>query len=124
MMDFDGEAHIQSGRRPCIVVQNNIGNINSPNVIVVPLTTSLKKQSLPAHVVLREGDASLAKASMALCENPVCVSKERLGFYIGTLSNESMKRVAVATVLSTSIISFLSADELLQTWQTSKRLNG
>lgn len=36
-------SHVQFGRRPCLVVQNNLGNTFSPTIIVVPLTTKLKK---------------------------------------------------------------------------------
>lgn len=123
MMEFEGDEHVQAGKRPGIVFQNNLGNEYSPNIIAIPLTSCLKKQHLPAHVVIHAEDAGLRRDSMALCENPVCVSKTRIGFYISTLNETDMKRVAKASVLATSIIAFLDEDELIETWQKSRRLN-
>lgn len=45
---------VQAGVRPCIVVQNDTGNIYSPVAIVVPLTTENKKR-LPTHVKIDLG---------------------------------------------------------------------
>ena len=42
----------QDGFRPVLVVQNNIGNAHSPTVIIVPLTTKIKKNNLPTHVLI------------------------------------------------------------------------
>lgn len=123
MMEFEGNEHVQAGKRPGIVFQNNLGNEYSPNIIAIPLTSCLKKQQLPAHVVIRAEDAQLRKDSMALCENPVCVSKTRIGFYISSLNENDMKRVAKASILATSIIAFLDEDELIETWHTSRKLN-
>lgn len=42
--------HVQGGRRPWVIVQNNVGNQFSPTSIVVPLTTKFKRLELPTHV--------------------------------------------------------------------------
>lgn len=123
MMEFDGNEHCQAGKRPGIVLQNNIGNQNSPNIIAVPLTSCLKKQGMPSHVVLPAADTMLARDSMALCENPSCISKSAVSFYITTLPEKYMKKVAVASVLAMSAISFLGMDELIDVWENSKKLN-
>ena len=39
----NGKGHIQMGRRPFLVVSNDIGNRFSEFAMVVPLTTKLKK---------------------------------------------------------------------------------
>ena len=39
-------SHIQAGKRPWVVVQNNVGNQFSSTSIVVPLTTKIKRLSL------------------------------------------------------------------------------
>lgn len=123
MMEFEGSDHEQSGKRPGIVLQNNIGNQFSPNVIAIPLTSCLKKQNMPSHVVIRAEDSDLKKDSMALCENPVCISKSRLGFYISTLDTKYMKLIARAVTLSMAAVSFLSVEELIDTWHASVKLN-
>ena len=35
---------IQYGRRPVLVIQNNVGNKHSPTIIIVPLTSKHKKR--------------------------------------------------------------------------------
>ena len=44
----------QSGIRPVIVIQNDVGNKFSPTVIVAPLTSKIKKQTMPTHVEIGE----------------------------------------------------------------------
>lgn len=38
-MPILANSHVQSGKRPWVIVQNNVGNQFSPTSIVVPLTT-------------------------------------------------------------------------------------
>ena len=76
-------SHIQSGRRPCVVVQNNLGNLHSPNTIVVPLTTQ-HKVPLPTHFIVTE----TPKKSLGLTEAIVTVNKADLVEYIGHISKE------------------------------------
>ena len=84
-MKFDGDDSEQKKLRPGIVFQNNIGNVHSPNIIALPLTGHLKKISQPTHVIVRASDTGLKCDSVALCENPVCMSKKKIGNYITTL---------------------------------------
>ena len=123
-MKFNGRAHEQQGWRPGLVFQNNTGNQYSPNIIALPLTSSLKKHSQPTHVFIpANSDTRLKKDSMVLCENPECISKDRIGSYITTLSNQYMAQVSVASLLATSSISFIAPEELLAVWEKSLMLN-
>lgn len=92
MMKFSGSGHEQSGLRPGIVFQNNVGNEKSPNIIAIPLTSVIKKLNMPSHVLLRASKYGLRKDSVALCEGPERLAKDKLGFYITTLSNQDMKK--------------------------------
>lgn len=40
----------QQGKRPVLILQNDVGNRFSPTTIIAPLTTSDKKKHLPVHV--------------------------------------------------------------------------
>lgn len=122
-MKFSGSGSEQSGWRPGIVFQNNTGNAHSPNIIALPLTSSIKKAGQPTHVVVRAADSGLLKDSMVLCENPERMSKDRIGKYITTLSDEYMKKVAAANLLATSAISFLDMEVLLAVWKKAAALN-
>ena len=51
------------------------------------------------------------------------VSKERLGQYITTLSEEYMKQVAEANLLATGAIAYLDIEALLAVWKKAAALN-
>ena len=124
LVDFDGCGSEQKGKRPGLVFQNNTGNKYSPNIIVLPLTSSLKKSGQPTHVVIPANEQTgLRKDSMVLCENPICVSKERLGSYLTTLPQDYMAQISVAYLLATSAISFIDPCLLTALWQKSVLLN-
>lgn len=123
LVNFEGRGSEQTGKRPGLVFSNNIGNNNSPNVIVLPLTTSLKKLGQPTHVLVRSDRTGLLKDSLVLCENPECVSKERLGMYLTTLPDDYMAKIAQGYLLATSAISFIDSEVLLSTWEKSIKFN-
>ena len=113
----------QSGFRPCLIFQNNKGNLHSPNLIVLPITSSLKRLDIPTHVLLPASETGLPKDSMVLCENPECISRERLGRYVTSLPNLYMARVAYAYLIATSAIAFLDPAILSQVWYEAVRMN-
>ena len=123
MMKFSGSGHEQSGLRPGIVFQNNVGNEKSPNIIAIPLTSAIKKLNMPSHVLLRASKYGLRKDSVALCEGPERLAKDKLGFYITTLSNQDMKKIARARMRATAVVAFLDPDESLESWRKSVALN-
>ena len=123
LMNFGGQGNEQKGWRPGLVFQNNLGNLHSPNIIALPLTSSLKKSNQPTHVILPAEGTGLKKDSMVLCENPERMSKERLGDYITTIPDEYMSQIAVANLLATSAISFISPELLVSIWQKATFLN-
>lgn len=120
---FDGVGCEQSGIRPAVIIQNNKGNEFSPNLIVLPLTTKLKHVSQPTHVLLKSSDEGIPRDSMVLCENPVCVSKERMKGYVATVSDNSMRNIAAAYLLATSVISFVDISLLEKTRERAMKLN-
>lgn len=85
----------QSGIRPVIVIQNNVGNKYSPTIIVTPLTSKIKKQTLPTHVEIGER-FGLAEYSIALLEQVRTIDRKRLSDYIGTLDSNTMRQVDAA----------------------------
>ena len=123
MVQFDGTGSVQRGFRPAVVFSNNVGNAHSPNVVVLPLTTSLKKASQPTHVILDAESCGLRYTSMVLCENPQSVSKSMLGSYVSHLGKEEMARIAVANMIASSAISFVDFKTLVGMWEQSIRLN-
>lgn len=123
LMRFGGYGNEQKGWRPGLIFQNNLGNQHSPNIIALPLTSAIKKPNQPTHVIIPSEGTGLAKDSMVLCENPECMSKERIGNYITTIPKEYMSKVAVANLLATSAISFIEPELLKLIWQRATTLN-
>ena len=85
--------HVQSGRRPCLVIQDNVGNHFSPTIIVVPLTSKIKKTYLPVHVVI-------GHKTMALCECVFTISKDQILNYIKSFDKRTMKQIDEALSIS------------------------
>ena len=123
LMHFGGSGNEQRGWRPGLVFQNNLGNLHSPNIIALPLTSSIKKSNQPTHVVIPAEGTGLAKDSVVLCENPERMSKDRLGNYLTTIPAQYMSKVAIANLLASSAISFIDPDVLLSVWQKALALN-
>lgn len=123
LMKFSGSGSEQSGWRPGVVFQNNTGNAYSPNIIALPLTSSIKKLKQPTHVMLSAKDTGLKMDSMVLCENPERMSKDRIGNYITTIPDVYMREIAIASILATSAISFIEPETLVILWQRAKILN-
>lgn len=123
LMRFDGHGSEQSGWRPGLVFQNNTGNKYSPNIIALPLTSSIKKRNLPTHVFVSSRDTGLKKDSIVLCENPERMSKDRIGDYLLKMPDKYMSEIAEANLLATSAISFLDQDALLRAWRKASYLN-
>lgn len=123
LMKFCGSGSEQCGWRPGLVFQNNTGNLHSPNIIALPLTSCIKKVKQPTHVFVSASDTDLKYDSIILCENPERMSKERVGKYITSLPSAYMKEVAAASILSSSVISFLDPDRLIDLWNIAVALN-
>ena len=123
LMKFCGSGSEQGGWRPGLVFQNNTGNAHSPNIIALPLTSSIKKTGQPTHVVVSAFDSGLSRDSMVLCENPERMSKDRIGKYLTTLPDKYMREIAAANLLATSAVSFLDIASLLEVWAASVKLN-
>ena len=80
-------SHIQAGKRPWVVVQNNVGNQFSPTIIVVP------RLELPTHVAVTWGSL---QPSMVECEQVRVVDVSDDWEYICTLPPEIMRHVDTA----------------------------
>ncbi len=92
----------QGGRRPVLIIQNDLGNRFSPTVIVLPLTSKLNKAPLPTHVPLLPPQGGIVRPSIILCEQVRTVEKSRLLRYLGRLTKEKMALVAHALAAAVS----------------------
>ncbi|TYL37270.1 growth inhibitor PemK [Natronococcus pandeyae] len=84
----------QRGTRPCLVVQNNVGNENAPTTIIVPFTTSFDDDLYPFEVLITADESHLREDSVAMCSQIRTVSIEhRIKNVVGSISDERMNEV-------------------------------
>lgn len=89
---IEEDGSVQSGERPAIVIQNNIGNKFSPTLLVLPLSSQLKKLNMPTHMVLKsDKDNGLTKTSMLVAEHPKTINKEKVR-KIGQIIDRNLQR--------------------------------
>ncbi len=82
----------QEGKRPVVVVQNNLANKYSPTIIIAPITTILKKLYLPTHIVIYKNNF-LKKDSTILVEQVRVIDKSRIEKFLGRLSSFQIDQV-------------------------------
>ena len=93
--------HEQGRSRPCIVVQNDVGNRFSSTTIIVPLTAATQiKSPSPIYVMVKKGDGGTMKDSYALCDQIRTVDQQRFKALYGTLSPETMAQIDAALLIS------------------------
>ena len=98
----DNYGHEQGGVRPVLIIQNNIGNLHSPTVIVAPITSRIKKSTLPTHVYISER-AKLEKNSVILLEQIRTIDKSRLKEYLYKLQSDEIEAVNKAISVSLGV---------------------
>lgn len=123
LVNFTGEGSAQRGLRPAVIFQNNIGNRYSPNVIVLPLTTAIKKTRQETHVFLPASGTGLRRDSIVLCENPVCIPKFSLGSYLTSIPEKYMGKIAIASLLASAAVAYISAADLDDVRKRAGELN-
>lgn len=88
----------QAGRRPALVIQNDIGNEKASSTIVAGISSSVK--IFPMNVKVDPPEGGLRLASIVKTSQILTVDKKRLERRLGQLSSEKMKEVNLAVKLS------------------------
>ena len=93
---------VQYGCRPVVIISNDIGNSHADVLVVLPMTTHLKKPNQPTHVTLSSSDlmddnpSNRFQTSMVLAEQITTISKSALCSYIGRMTGAAMERIDAA----------------------------
>ena len=95
-----GRGSEQSGVRPVLVIQNDIGNRYSPTVIVAAITSKLNKAKLPTHIEMPAALSGLPRDSVVLAEQVRTIDKQRLQSQVGLLPDPLLLRVNEALSVS------------------------
>ena len=87
----------QQGIRPCVVIQNDIGNKYANTTIIAPITTTNRNQ-MPTHVIIQ-----LDEESVVICEQLVTADESRLMSKLSRLSEKDMKEIDKAIMISLGV---------------------
>lgn len=83
-----------SGKRPAVIIQNDLLNRSNIRTTVVTLLTSNTKLSkVPGNVSLEKGSANLPKSSVVVVSQIATVDKNRLFEKIGTLERDKIEEI-------------------------------
>lgn len=93
----------QGGKRPVLIIQNNIGNRFSPTVIVAALSAkTINKTCLPTHYILEAGQG-IDRESVILLEQIRTIDKSRLREKVCHLNSFILEKVDRALKISLSL---------------------
>lgn len=101
LADFgENKGCVQSGIRPAVVIQNDLGNKHSTTTIVAPITGKIKKV-LPTHHEIYTDDYDCLKCdSTILAEQVVTISKEQILHVIGHLRKTDSNKLNEILLIS------------------------
>lgn len=103
----EGNGSIQGGSRPCIVISNDMANIHSPVINVIPVT-SKSKNKLPTHVSIGT-ESGLLQESTAMAEQTMLVNKSSLTRKVGEVDSSTMNRLEMAEMIQMGIFEKVKA---------------
>lgn len=92
--------------RPCVVVQNDIGNLHSPTTIVLPITHRYKNTNQPTQVVLDRDmfNGNRVTTGVIMGEQIRTINKTRIKSYTSErLLPQAMKKIEQAIKVSVGI---------------------
>jgi mRNA interferase MazF len=96
--------HETGKTRPCVVIQNDIGNAKSPVTIVAVITGAEHVPKLyPVNVLVRQGEGGLTKDSVILCNQLKTVDELRFVRICGVLTDATMEKVDEALKISLAL---------------------
>ena len=90
--------------RPCLVIQNDVGNAHSPLTIVAAIEGAEHiRRPFPVNVLVKKGDGGLIKDSVILCNQIRTVDERRLGRVYGKLNEATLRKVDQALRISLAL---------------------
>ena len=91
--------------RPCLIIQNDIGNKYSPLTIIAVITSQKEiDKQYPTDVWIDEGEGGLDYPSIIQCDQIRTVDKSRIIKKIGYIDVSIMKKVDKALKISLDLI--------------------
>jgi mRNA interferase MazF len=89
--------------RPCLIIQNDIGNQYSPTTIIAPITSG-EQAIYPVEVEIKNREGGLDNDSLILLNQIRSVDQKRLVKRIGRVNQSIIKKVDQAIMISLGLI--------------------
>jgi mRNA interferase MazF len=93
----------QAGIRPVLIFQNDVINKFTTTVLAIPLTTNLRRASLPSCLQISQGEGGLTSDSVALCHQLRVLDKTRLQRKLGTVNQETLLAIEDCVIFTMGI---------------------
>ena len=100
----------QSGVRPVVIIQNNLGNKYGRTLIVAPITSQDKKD-LPVHSEIYNN--SLEKDSTILLEQVTTIDKNKVKEFVGHPTRNELKKLNIALARSVGLMDLNSLEFII-----------
>ncbi|MFN0148621.1 MAG: type II toxin-antitoxin system PemK/MazF family toxin [Dehalococcoidia bacterium] len=85
---------VAAGRRPHVVVQNDLLNRSAiATVLVCPITTTMKRAVFPGNVVVEAGEGGLPQRSVVNVSQVSVADRSALGAKIGSLRADRVREI-------------------------------
>ena len=86
----------QAGFRPAVIISNDVGNMYSPTLLIMPITSKIKSLHQPTHTRIKKDKRNgLSDDSMLLGEQTNTVDKTSVR-KIGEIHDDGLKRQVLA----------------------------
>lgn len=113
----------QYGRRPVVILSNDLGNKYSPTILIAPVTKVIKKKSLPTHIFV-DDNKYLKRESIILLEQIRTIDKSRLIAYKGKVDDKTLNKINLGLIelQNIDVNSYLQSNGIGGNYEKKKRL--
>ena len=94
----------QAGIRPVLIFQNDTISKFTTTILAIPLTTNLRRASLPSCILIAKGEGGLSIDSVALCHQLRALDKMRLRQRLGMTKYETICKIESYVLFTMGII--------------------
>jgi mRNA interferase MazF len=88
----------QAGIRPVVIVQREAIDRFTQTIVIVPLTSNLRRLNIPGTFSIPAEEGGLTQESVALCYQIAVIDKQRLIRQIGNLSSLYIQQLNEALI--------------------------
>ncbi len=94
----------QAGIRPVVIFQADVLSKFTTTVLAIPLTSNLRRASLPSCVLIPKGEGHLENDSVVLCHQLRVLDKSRLERRLGMVEPLTLSTIEMRMLFTMGII--------------------